>query len=92
MHGNVKQWMVNGVKPAWLIDFYDERIYIYRPGEAEETVTGFDNKLSGKNLLPGFELSLSEVNLTASNYPLNQSFPLSRSVECKTLIRKIQNP
>lgn len=56
-------WMANGVKLAWLIDPYDEKAYIYRPGEAVETVTGFGNKLSGEKLLPGFELDLSELRL-----------------------------
>lgn len=53
-------WLANGVRLAWLIDPYEERAYIYRQGQAEpEIVEGFvGRKLSGEDVLPGFELPL----------------------------------
>lgn len=55
-------WMANGVRLAWLIDPYDEKAYIYRPGQAAEVIAGFgDKNLSGEDVLPGFELPLREM-------------------------------
>src|SRR5690606_2203653 len=53
-------WMANGVRLAWLIDPYEEKAYIYRAGVTKpEVVEGFaGNKLSGEEVLPGFELPL----------------------------------
>jgi Uma2 family endonuclease len=56
-------WMANGVRLAWLIDPYKEKAYIYRQNGAHETVTGFDNKLSGEDVMPGLKLDLSEFRL-----------------------------
>ncbi|MBK8192766.1 MAG: Uma2 family endonuclease [Lewinellaceae bacterium] len=55
-------WIANGVRLAWLIDPYDEKVYIYRPGEAVRIVAGFSGKtLAGEDVLPGFELPLEEM-------------------------------
>jgi Uma2 family endonuclease len=56
-------WMANGVRLAWLIDPYEEKAYIYRAGEEKpETVEGFSGKkLSGEDVLPGFELPLETM-------------------------------
>ncbi len=56
----LKSWMANGVRLAWLLDPYEEKAYIYRTGNTEpEVIEGFaGKKLSGEDLLPGFELPL----------------------------------
>lgn len=55
-------WIANGVRLAWLIDPYDEKVYIYRPDREVETLEGFaGKKLSGADVLPGFELPLDEM-------------------------------
>ena len=55
-------WIANGVRLAWLIDPYEEKVYIYRPGREVEIVEGFaGKKLSGEDVLPGFELPLDEM-------------------------------
>ncbi len=58
-----KTWIANGVKLAWLIDPYKEKVYIYRADGSTDIVTGFDNKLSGESVLEGFELDLSEFKV-----------------------------
>lgn len=58
-----KSWIANGVKLAWLIDPYKEKAYIYRIDGSVETVTDFNQKLSGENILAGFELDLSEFRV-----------------------------
>ncbi len=52
-------WLANGVRLAWLIDSVKQKAYIFRPDGSEETVNGFDKKLSGEDVLPGFEFDLS---------------------------------
>ncbi|MBX2892537.1 MAG: Uma2 family endonuclease [Saprospiraceae bacterium] len=56
-------WMANGVRLAWLIDPYEEKAYIYRAGKGKpEIVEGFSGKkLSGEDVLPGFELPLETM-------------------------------
>ena len=55
-------WLANGVRLAWLIDPYKEKVYIYRLGQAVEMVEGFaDRILSGEEVMPGFELPLEKM-------------------------------
>lgn len=56
-------WIANGVRLAWLIDPYEEKAYVYRLNGSEELIEGFDKKLSGEDVMPGFELDLSEFKL-----------------------------
>ncbi len=55
----MEKWIKNGVSLAWLIDPENEAVYIYKNGGAIEQVNGFNKKLSGEDVLPGFELDLS---------------------------------
>ena len=52
-------WLANGVRLAWLIDPIKQKSYIYRQNGTAEVVEGFDKKLSGEDVLPGFEFDLS---------------------------------
>lgn len=54
-------WMANGVRLAWLIDPIKEKAWIYRQNGTNEGVAGFSGKLSGEDVLPGFEFDLSEM-------------------------------
>lgn len=53
------KWIKNGVLLAWLINPENETVFIYKASGATEQITGFKNKISGENILPGFELDLS---------------------------------
>ncbi|MEP7107987.1 MAG: Uma2 family endonuclease [Ferruginibacter sp.] len=59
---NVKEkmlkWIENGAQLAWLIDPENKKVFIYREDGSVAIVQGFNNKLSGGNVLPGFELDL----------------------------------
>ena len=62
---NIKQlknkmlkWIENGTSLAWLIDPVSKQVFIYRSDNSIAVVQGFTNKLSGENILPGFELDL----------------------------------
>jgi Uma2 family endonuclease len=54
-----EEWMENGCKLAWLINPKTQKMYIFRENKEVEIVVGFDKKLSGENVLVGFELDLS---------------------------------
>jgi Uma2 family endonuclease len=55
------EWMENGCRLAWLIDPFAEIVYVYRADGSESTVQGFDNVLSGEEVLPDFVLELKEL-------------------------------
>lgn len=53
------EWMANGCRLAWLIDPKNENIYVYRQDRAPEIVSFAQGKLSGEDVLQGFELDLN---------------------------------
>lgn len=59
LKAKMKKWIANGCLLAWLIDPTELKAYVYRPDKVEEEV-GFDKKLSGEEVLPGFVLDLSK--------------------------------
>ena len=56
----MQEWMKNGCRLAWLINPEKRITIIYRPKGKPEEVS-FDKKLSGEEVLPGFELDLKEL-------------------------------
>lgn len=58
LQDKMKDWLNNGVQLGWLIDPDTETVYIYEAGKTITQVNGFDNVLSGGQVLPGFELDL----------------------------------
>ena len=53
------EYIENGCQLAWLIDPTEQNAYIYRPGRTVEEIADFDQRLSGENVLVGFEFELS---------------------------------
>ncbi len=61
-----ESWIANGVRLAWLIDPYEEKAWVYRADGSIEVVKGFEGKkLSGEDVMPGFELELEEFRAKA---------------------------
>lgn len=58
LKSKMQKWIENGTQLAWLIDPETEKTFIYREDGSMAIVQGFTNKLSGENVLPGFELDL----------------------------------
>lgn len=52
-------WLKNGAQLCWLIDAENQEVYIYRADSTVTKIEGFHNKLSGENILAGFEFDLS---------------------------------
>ncbi|MEO6759014.1 MAG: Uma2 family endonuclease [Saprospiraceae bacterium] len=56
-------WIANGVRLAWLIDPYKETAWVYRANGTIDKVEGFNQSLSGEDVLPGFALDLAEFRV-----------------------------
>ncbi|MCB0519411.1 MAG: Uma2 family endonuclease [Lewinellaceae bacterium] len=52
-------WIANGVRLAWLLDPENETAIVFRPNSEPVEIKGFDQVLSGGDVLPGFEFDLS---------------------------------
>ena len=55
----MEEYIDNGVLLGWLINPKTEEVYIYREDSTISKVIGFDNKLSGENILKDFEFELA---------------------------------
>ncbi|MDX2250475.1 MAG: Uma2 family endonuclease [Bacteroidia bacterium] len=55
------EWMENGCRLAWMINPQQETVTIYRENSKTYTQNGFEKKVSGENILTGFELDLSRL-------------------------------
>lgn len=54
------EWIENGARLAWLVDPKTKRVHIYRPGGKPEILEN-PSKVSGEDVLPGFELDLMQI-------------------------------
>ncbi|MBI1769040.1 MAG: Uma2 family endonuclease [Bacteroidetes bacterium] len=63
LKNKMEKWIKNGCQLGWLIDPIEKKSYIYKPDLPIKEVNGFDNTLSGENLLSGFELDLSRLTI-----------------------------
>ena len=52
------EYIDNGVQLAWLINPSEEEVHIYRADGTIAKINGFDNVLSGENILLNFEFDL----------------------------------
>ena len=64
LQNKMQEWIDNGCRLGWLIVLEEEKTFIYRPNENVKIIQGFDGKkLSGEDVLNGFELDLNELKL-----------------------------
>ncbi len=56
----MEEWIENGVRLAWLIDTKTKQVHIYRP-DNEPEVLDDPSKVLAEDLLPGFELDMTEI-------------------------------
>lgn len=54
----IEEYIENGCRLGWLIDPIEKQAHIYRQNGSIEIINGFDNKLSGEDVLPGFAFDL----------------------------------
>ncbi|MGK7883336.1 MAG: Uma2 family endonuclease [Crocosphaera sp.] len=58
LQSKMQEYLNSGLKLGWLIDPQNQQVEIYRQNKAREIVS-LPTTLSGKNILPGFNLDLS---------------------------------
>jgi Uma2 family endonuclease len=61
LKSKMEKWMQNGCQLARLIDPIQQKSYIYKPDGTVIELIGFDKKISGETLLPGFEFDLTRL-------------------------------
>jgi Uma2 family endonuclease len=59
MKSKMADWISNGALLGWLIDPYERQVFVYRPGQEPERVTG--PEVMGEGPVHGFELNLARV-------------------------------
>lgn len=60
LQAKMEEYMENGAQLGWLIDPYKQKIHIYRPDREPEILEN-PARVSGEDVLPGFELDLTEI-------------------------------
>lgn len=60
LHSKMREYTENGARLGWLIDPTEKKVHVYR---ADKTVEVLENpvKVSGEDVLYGFELDLTEI-------------------------------
>ena len=53
-------WIANGARLGWLIDPYDSRVWVYRPGAEPEQLTR-PEEMSDDEVLPGLTVALQRI-------------------------------
>ena len=56
----MREYIENDVRLGWLIDPFQKKVHIYR-GNGEIEILENAKKVSGENVLKGFELDLTEI-------------------------------
>ncbi|MDX1943403.1 MAG: Uma2 family endonuclease [Saprospiraceae bacterium] len=55
----LEEYIENGCRLGWLVDPIEKQVFIYRQDGSTEILKGFNKKLSGEDVLPGFEFDLN---------------------------------
>ena len=63
LRAKMEEWVENGIRLGWLVDTQNKQVFIYRADGSIEIVKGFDNKLSGEDVMEGFEFDLSRLKM-----------------------------
>ena len=58
LRDKMEVWMSNGCRLGWLIYPELETVFIYRADGSRDELHGFGRRVSGEDVLPGFELEL----------------------------------
>jgi Uma2 family endonuclease len=61
LQDKMKEFIENGVQLGWLIDRFENNVYIYREDKTIEIIETLETTLSGEDVLPGFVLNLAAI-------------------------------
>ena len=59
-HAKMHEYIDNGLRLGWLIDPFERRVHVYRPGAAVQVLDDPDG-VDGAPVLPGFRLDLGRI-------------------------------
>ncbi|MBY0426639.1 MAG: Uma2 family endonuclease [Cytophagales bacterium] len=59
LKNKMQEYVDNGARLGWLLDCVEEKAYIFKPDKSISVISSFKEKISGENVLVGFELDLS---------------------------------
>ena len=57
----MEQWMAYGARLGWLIDAYNEKVWIYRAGGEEPEELERPDQLGGEDVLPGLVVEMGRI-------------------------------
>ena len=57
----MEQWKTHGARLGWLIDAYNEKVWIYREGQDEPEELAKPDQLSGEDVLPGLVVQMARI-------------------------------
>ncbi len=60
LHAKMEEYLTNGAQLGWLIDPFEKKVYVYRPGEAIACLD-HPESISGEPRLHGFILQLDRI-------------------------------
>jgi Uma2 family endonuclease len=60
LQAKMREYIENGARLGWLIDPSEKKVHVYRAGKTNEILEN-PAKVSGENVLQGFELDLTEI-------------------------------
>ena len=60
LQGEMEEYMENGARLGWLVDPFQKRVHVYRPGTTVEVLQN-PATVSGEAVLPGFELNIQSI-------------------------------
>lgn len=60
LQNKMQEWIENGCRLGWLIDFQNQLVYIYKPN-CEIRQQNFKEQLSGDDVLPEFVMGLTDI-------------------------------
>ncbi len=61
LRDKMDEYMENGCQLGWLIDRFDQKVYVYQPNKNIIEFDSLDIQLNGEPLFPGFVLDLSAI-------------------------------
>ena len=61
LHDKMKEYISNGTQLGWLIDFLNDKVFVYRADEELIIENSLDIILPGEQVLPGFQLNFEAI-------------------------------
>jgi len=60
LQAKMEEYIANGARLGWLIDPFNRKLYLYRPGEPVQLVEN-PTTIAGDPVLPGFVFDIAQI-------------------------------